>query len=115
MTVETKRSDERTVITLSGELNVRSAAQLRVALDESISSSGSVEIEFADVKTADLSLLQLLCSAERTARTSGKKLVIGGEIPDIVIGLFKRTGYFNHGSYSNHECIWNIENSKEAS
>lgn len=115
MKIETKKEGDRTSIILSGELSIRYAPQLRLELEESITSSQEIRVRFSDVETADLSLLQLLCSAGRSARSEGKKLAIGGEIPDPVANLVSGAGYNNHSSYSDHQCVWDEVKTEEVS
>ena len=93
MPVETECSPEGARVTASGRLTVSGAGALHRALLEALAAGGRVELALRDVGEADLSLLQLVCAARRSADECGTPFVvtgIGGEGP--VRGLIERSG-----------------------
>ena len=93
MRLEKELPDEGYVLTLKGELTVPHAEALKAMLSESLQGANRVRIELAEVSAVDLSCLQLLCSAHRTAASLGKTLTLGGEIPPMLRQAMKDAGF----------------------
>ncbi|MFH0724820.1 MAG: STAS domain-containing protein [Pseudomonadota bacterium] len=85
--------DDGRVLTLRGELTIARAEELKAALSESLQGAASVRIQLADVGAVDLSCLQLLCSAHRTAAVLGKSLTLEGEVPPMIRETMKYAGF----------------------
>lgn len=62
------------VVDLGAEPGIRSVAALRDQLSAALAAHDAVEITAGTVKTVDVSILQLIVAAHRTAMASGKKL-----------------------------------------
>lgn len=71
-----KQENGKTILSLDGEITVAKASLLRDNLLQSIRQSDEIEISFDDVTSVDISCLQLLHSASRSAREKKKKLII---------------------------------------
>lgn len=93
MNSEQESPDEGAVVTLKGELTIARAEELKAMLSELLQGSESVRIQLADVSAVDLSCLQLLCSAHRTAAALGKALTLHGEIPPLLRQVMKHAGF----------------------
>ncbi len=71
-----KQENGKTILSLDGEITVAKASLLRDNLLQSFRQSNEIEISFDDVTSVDLSCLQILHSARRSAREKKKKLII---------------------------------------
>jgi anti-anti-sigma regulatory factor len=93
MNSETTSLDDGHILTLRGELTIARAEELKAALSESLQGGASVRIQLADAGAVDLSCLQLLCSAHRTAAALGKSLTLEGEVPPMIRQAMKYAGF----------------------
>lgn len=64
------------VVILDGELTIDHAAGIRDLLIQALESAEKVTIRLRDITAADISCLQLLCSAHKTAVKSDKKITL---------------------------------------
>ena len=78
ITVETGRPDAGAVIKAEGGLTVDSASELKRALADALQGSGRVSLNVAWVTEADISCIQLLCSACKSACAAGKAFTLTG-------------------------------------
>jgi len=105
-------------VTLSGELTIFTIAdhlaQLKLALD----AHDEVRMRFVDITAVDLSGMQLLCSAHRTAAASGKVLSLSGAMPELLQHATRLAGFTRRKGCSfspKTDCIcWNGEESWES-
>jgi anti-anti-sigma regulatory factor len=93
MNSEKQSPGEGHVITLTGELTIARAEALKATLSELLQGVADIRIRVADVSAVDLSCLQLLCSAHRTAAALGKALTLEGEIPPLMRQVMKLAGF----------------------
>ena len=87
-----KRDDEQ-VVTISGELTIESANELKKILMKSITKAGHVVLEIGNVTEMDLSCLQLFYSAHKRAKESGKSFRLKGGCPDAFKKAVEDAGY----------------------
>jgi len=90
----TRKSDpERTVLSISGDLDIYHSHELRENLLAALDESSRLEISFGNVSTVDLSFLQILYSAYKTARIRERELIVSGDfLPDPVALLCRQIG-----------------------
>jgi anti-anti-sigma factor len=69
------------LVHIGGELTVQHAAELRTCLLHALSGAQSVQIDLQAVEDVDLTCLQILCSAHKSALFAGKTLCLGNETP----------------------------------
>jgi anti-anti-sigma regulatory factor len=93
MNSEKETLDEGHAVILKGELTIAHAEELKAVLSESLQGFSTIRIQFGDVDAVDLSCLQMLCSAHRTAAALSKVLTLEGEIPPMVRQAMKYTGF----------------------
>lgn len=74
MDLEVRRTEDATVVKLNGNWTIERATELRPALLEALGSSGHILIDLEELTDADLSVVQLLCSAHRASVRLGKRL-----------------------------------------
>jgi ABC-type transporter Mla MlaB component len=63
-------------IEFSGSCKVDRVAELKDLLCSALEQSGEVELDVSGVESCDATLIQLLCSAQKTAAQSGKTLTV---------------------------------------
>jgi anti-anti-sigma regulatory factor len=63
-------------VRLQGSLSLRDAKQVQGLLLDAISASREVEIDVSDVSSIDVSIIQLIVSARKSAEQRGRKLTL---------------------------------------
>jgi len=107
MKVTTRKG--KSFLKLDGEVNVAHATDLKDALIQSLEMAETVEINLNDVTGIDLSCLQLLCSAHRTAAKKGKTLTIKDPALPMYIEARKKAGFMYSKScrfVTTDDCLW---------
>jgi len=98
------------ILTIEGDLNMTSAAELHAVLRQAMGNGSShIIIDLGAVKTADVNLFQILCHANRKAAERGKGLTIMGALPDPLGSLIDMAGPDILGSCTicpGKSCIW---------
>jgi len=101
---------KRDVLTFTGELTIRQAEELRAVLTRALAGAETVSMDFVGVTAADLSFLELLCSAHRSAMRLNKRLTFGSALPECIgqtvakAGFARRTCCFSRHSDCNPAC-----------
>jgi hypothetical protein len=82
-------------IDLAGALSIRDGERLRVTLLEAVQKHSRTEIGFDGVTGADLSAIQLIISARKSAANAGKSLTLTGPAGGCLLDTLKRAGLVN--------------------
>jgi anti-anti-sigma factor len=93
MQFNVQEQGERGVLVLEGDLNVEHAGELKKTLLDALNSVRQVSFDVEKLTSLDLSCLQLLCSAHRTASLMGKELIQTGNSPVELEETIKSAGY----------------------
>lgn len=94
------------LIVLGEDLTLPFIGEAKQAIMTALDSGEEVTIEAGSVDRADISTLQLLCAAHKTAVGSGKKLTIRN-IGQTVVQLARETGFLRDEPCSGAEhCFW---------
>jgi anti-anti-sigma regulatory factor len=80
-------------IAFQGRCTVEQMQELSGQLAEAIERSEQVVLDLTAVQACDVSLLQLLCSAGKTASRKGKKLVLHQPVPESIRSLSIESGF----------------------
>lgn len=72
----TKTQEKPERLALEGTLTVRNAEETHAKLADVLRRHGDIEVDCTTVVEADLSLVQLLLAARKSARQAGKTLVL---------------------------------------
>lgn len=97
---------------LSGDLTLQVAGEVKALFVKALSAKGDVTFRFEDVGDVDLSFIQMLCSAHRSAHDDGKKFNLAGTWPKSLTALLEESGLNVHVGCSldsGIECPWNID------
>jgi anti-anti-sigma regulatory factor len=103
-----EKSGDHGVLSVEGELTIEYAAGLKTALAEALNSGLHLILDVAKVAKTDVSCLQLICSAHKSAVLSGKTITLrntGGEF----VRALKDTGFLRHvgcAPGTGDACVW---------
>ncbi len=109
MNFELKPSGGMGILTIGGELTIERAAELRKMLIKSLEIADTVRIRLENVTAVDLSCLQLLCSAHRTALNLNKNLTLSSKMSQVFRQAVEDAGYFRLSGCapdSYKSCLW---------
>jgi anti-anti-sigma regulatory factor len=109
-TLNSSGQDNGEIVISSGKrLTIETAADFTQRIRKGLSAAGSVAVVFdADVEL-DITALQVLCSACRTAAAEGKTFSYRGGQPKALADLIAACGAGFHGPCKNNNdsiCIW---------
>ncbi len=102
-------SGREATITLEGELTVHHAEEFRMLLIKALIDAEHVHVEFGRVADTDLSCLQLLCSAHRSAGRMKRSLSLTGIWPEAFAKAVRDAGYARLTGCRldvDHSCLW---------
>lgn len=109
-TFSSQSREDGTIVISSGErLTLENAADTTKCISEALAASPRVAVEFAATVEVDLTALQILCSACKTAAAEGKSLTHQGADMEswrqlIVSAGAERLAPCRHNN--NNPCIW---------
>jgi len=106
-----RRMDAGKIITLqwSGDLTVRRIAELKAQVQQALAAATHLSIEIAADAECDMTVLQLLCAAHRTANRQGKTLQLCGECSGQFQMVLNLAGFSRHIGCSldvEGSCLW---------
>ncbi len=96
-------------VTLEGELTLPRVEELKSAFLKALVKGDTVSIRFGTVQDVDLSCLQMLCSAHRSAVRMKKKVSVIGTLPKIVRDAAEAAGYMRLKGCNldfENNCLW---------
>ena len=97
------------LLRLDGDITVLQAEELKEALISGLGSADKVYVDFSKVLDIDLSCLQLLCAAHRTAATMQKSFQLAEPVPGHFIRLAESAGFARHTGCRldiTKTCLW---------
>jgi anti-anti-sigma regulatory factor len=94
LNTEQESSGKTAVVMVGGKLSIDRAAELREIFAKALDESEQVVVEFGECKAMDLSFLQLICSAHRSAVQAGRTLKLGDTLPALWAETAETAGYF---------------------
>ncbi|HMK44855.1 MAG TPA: STAS domain-containing protein [Dissulfurispiraceae bacterium] len=100
---------ETGMVMLRGNLTVQHAAVLKNLLMRGLESSSRVVLSFEHVEEVDLSCMQLICAAHRTAVRMQKSVYLSGNVPEIFRQAIQDSGFKRHVGCSfdaGNSCAW---------
>jgi anti-anti-sigma factor len=110
MEIRTEKKDHLTVLHLTGEATIASAAALKSAMIETLETADALTVSLDAVSVMDVSCLQLLCACNRSAEKKGKKMnLTEGNNGDTLRAFLIEAGYDPEGSCPENpckRCLW---------
>jgi ABC-type transporter Mla MlaB component len=93
-------------IEFSGIRTVRTAEQSHSLLLEALSAASSIRVDCSQLTEADISLVQLILSARKTAAGTGKRLTLAHPAEGILHGVLMRGGFLRADSPAGELGFW---------
>jgi ABC-type transporter Mla MlaB component len=81
------------IFTLAGSVGVRDVARLAPELQQALSGAGPLAIDCTDLAEIDLSIVQLLVAAHKTAAATGKPLRLIAPTGGPLAALLRQAGF----------------------
>lgn len=110
MKCERKNLKNKVTLTLSEDLTLPYAEEMKELFLDTVGNGKNVKVKFKSVTDIDLSMLQLLCAAHRTAMRLNTAFAIDGEISDLCKTVIKDAGFVRHSGCRNNknkaDCLW---------
>ena len=109
---EVAREQDTDVLRLKGDLTIQQAAALKALLVQELERATRLHLLLSKETDLDLSTLQLLCSAHRSAVSLNRDLVVFPEDREAVDVLVTASGFKRGGSCrlsANRPCLWTKE------
>lgn len=95
---------------LEGDLTIERAAELHDVCRQALAASEKITIECGEVGRVDLSCLQLLCSAHRTAVAQDKQFCFVGKRPECLSEAGTQAGFLRERKCQmnpeRQDCLW---------
>ncbi len=104
-----ERSGSKGVLTFDGQLTLKYAGEIRAAFVKALIDADQVAIDLGNATEADLSCLQLLCSAHRTSLKLNKRLNFVGSLPKHFREAAEAAGYSRSSGCTKdceQSCLW---------
>lgn len=93
MSVKSKKSDAQKKVVLEGDLTASRAEKIKAVFINALMSANEVIVAFRKIADVDLSFLQLLCSAHRSAVRVHKRVRFDGSFPQILKDTAGASGF----------------------
>jgi anti-anti-sigma regulatory factor len=93
MSVVFTRTGNKGVVTVDGDATLQQAEELRRVLIKALVDADEVSLDMDKVEKVDLSCLQLLCSAHRSATRFKKKFAFSGCPPQALREAVEASGF----------------------
>jgi anti-anti-sigma regulatory factor len=84
---------EPQAVRLSGVASIRSIGQYHDDLCAMLSAGTDVVLDLGDIEDADLSFIQLIISAQRSAQARGLSLTLSSPAPEPILQTLERGGF----------------------
>jgi len=91
-------------IKISGDLSIQDVEEMRENFLSVLDADEKVKINLEEVSGADLAVLQVLYSFQKTMNDRGKSLVLDGKCPNAVKSAAEDSGFFCHLSQLLKSC-----------
>jgi anti-anti-sigma regulatory factor len=100
-------SDNKRTLNLYDDFTIQNADELKTVLKESLEAADILTINAEYITEIDLSCLQLLCAAHKSAIHEGKTVVLDYSRSKVVEDTLLQSGYARHaGCTGNEKCFW---------
>ena len=109
MGIRVDQSEKKCVIICEDEVTQQQVHELRASFIKMLINVDEVAFDLQSVGRADLPLLQLLCSAHRSAARLNKRFLFAGARPDLLEKTAESAGYLRHLGCSldkDSTCLW---------
>ncbi|MFZ5452541.1 MAG: STAS domain-containing protein [Thermodesulfobacteriota bacterium] len=101
-----RTSPKTECLKFTGDLTIDNAQELHKALAAALDSAAAISVSFEEVTTVDLSFVQLLCAAHRSAVRADKILKLADPRPEVLKEAVRETGFVRERG-----CVLDVQNS----
>jgi len=111
-----EQSGKVAVLAVSGPVTVERACELKEILMKALHGADQVVFELEGMTQVDLSCLQMLCSAHRTATRLNKRITLGKVRPEVFSKAVECGGFERHTGCvldTAKSCLWVKEKEKK--
>lgn len=101
---------------IDGALTIENACKIRTAVQEALLKTDRLVLTIGENAVPDITFLQILCSAHRTAVKAGKEFTINVPLGSDFSRVISDAGFSRHKGCSggrNGTCLWKRENTHE--
>ncbi len=109
MDIRHEQLDNIAFLTLSGDLTIEHAEDLKSLLLKALSGADQVVMDVRDVSKCDLSALQVLCAAHRSAVQQQKQIALAQSNAKVFRRTVAEAGYWRHVGCPidpDQNCFW---------
>ena len=109
MSIRVDQTDKKCVIICDGDVTQQQMHELRTSIIKMLINVDEVAVDLQNVARAGLPLLQLLCSAHRSATRLNKRFTFAGAWPDILERTAGSAGFLHQTGCSldkDRTCLW---------
>ncbi len=108
MNHEIEKEQRGATVVLRGDLTIQRAGELKAILLNHLN-GGKITLDLTDSVSIDVAILQLLCSAHRTAQNRGGDVLLATPLPPLLREAAAAAGFVRHMECRldrNHSCLW---------
>lgn len=106
MRISQKKNGNSRVVEIAGSLTVASSFDLKKAVLENLRKGNRLELVIGDVTDVDLSFIQIIAAAIKSAERDDREFTVRTPIPEQVVTSVKLSGLLNHDKCSKKSCAW---------
>jgi anti-anti-sigma regulatory factor len=104
--ISSKNKGSDRIVEVAGSLTVAGSSELKKVILENLKKGNRLELVIGEVTDVDLSFIQIMAAAMKTAETGDRKFTIRTPVPEPVLKSVKLSGMLNHDSCSRPDCVW---------
>ena len=106
MRISQKKKGNDRVVEVSGSLTVAHSSGLKKAILENLKKGNRLELVIGDVTDVDLSFIQIIGAALKTAEKGDREFTLRTPVPEPVVKSVRLSGLLNHDRCSKPNCVW---------
>lgn len=109
MNNQEKGSPKNEVLKFKGDLTIENAQELHRLLLAALDNLEEISLSFEEVTAVDLSFVQLICAAHRTAVRADKNLKLADPRPEVLKAVVRETGFLREAGCvldTQGSCLW---------
>jgi len=101
-----KKTGKSQVLEISGSLTAARSADLKKEIQNGLKKGSELQLVIKKVEDLDFSFLQILSSAQKTAKKENKELTVKLPVPDSVVESVLLAGLQNNGACRTDNSLW---------
>ena len=106
MNISQDKNGPKRVVKVSGSLTAANSVQLKKVMADNLRKGNQLELVFGEVTEMDISMIQILAAAVKTAETGDRVFTVRTPVPETVAKSLKLSGFLNHYKCVKSGCVW---------